>query len=74
MAENFILLEGANDSHRSNETSTERNYSSTAVKSYVDQRKEKADKQRQDERNGISNAKLSEQKWDEMKSYRYAIF
>ncbi|SOD14511.1 hypothetical protein [Pedobacter xixiisoli] len=74
MAENFILLEDANNSHRSNKTSTERNYSSTAVKSYVDQRKEKAEKQKQDEKNGISNAKLAERKWDEMQSYKYAIF
>ncbi|RZL17730.1 MAG: hypothetical protein EOO96_28615 [Pedobacter sp.] len=74
MAENFILLEGANDNHRSNKTSTERNYSSTAVKSYVDQRKEKAEKQRQAEKNSVSNSKLSEQKWDEMVSYKYAIF
>ncbi|MNJ92864.1 hypothetical protein D3C87_105380 [compost metagenome] len=74
MAENFILLEDANNSRRSNHTSTERNYSSTAVKSYVDQRKEKAEKQKQNEKNGISNAKLSERKWDEMQSYKYAIF
>lgn len=74
MAENFILLEDANNSHRSNHTSTERNYSSTAVKSYVEQRKEKAEKQKQDEKNGISKTKLSEQKWDEMQSYKYAIF
>ncbi len=74
MAENFILLEGANDDHRSNKTSTEKHYSSTAVKSYIDQRKEKADKQKQDEKNGISNTKLSEKKWDEMQSYKYAIF
>ena len=72
MGENFILHEAANDSNRSNETS--RNYTTDIAQSYVNQRKEKAEKQRQDEKNGISNAKLSEQKWDEMKSYRYAIF
>ncbi len=72
MSENFILHEATNDSNRSNETS--RTYATDIAQSYVNQRKEKADRQKQDEQNGVSNAKLSEQKWDEMKSYRYANF
>ncbi|MFN0256458.1 hypothetical protein [Pedobacter ureilyticus] len=73
MAKDFIL-NGTNCSNYSGKSPNDKDYSATVVKNYVDQRKEKAEKQKQDERNGISNAKLSEQKWDEMKSYRYAIF
>jgi len=73
MAENFILHGATNDNNRSHTTSTERNYTTDVAKSYVEQRKEKAIKQSQDEKNGTSKNKLSEQQWDEMKSYRYAI-
>lgn len=73
MGEKFLLHEVANDHNRSNETST--NYIADDIaQRYVNERKEKAEKQKQDEKNGISKVKLSEQNWDEMKSYRYAIF
>ncbi|MDQ8003971.1 MAG: hypothetical protein REI64_04160 [Pedobacter sp.] len=72
MSDKFTLHEAANDSNRSSNAS--RTYTTDVAQSYANQRKEKAEKQKQDEKNGISNAKLSEQKWDEMKSYRYAIF
>jgi hypothetical protein len=74
MGENFILHEATNDNNRSNKTSTGKAYTTDVAKNYIDQRKEKAAKQSQNEKNGVSNAKLSEQKWDEMKSYHYAIF
>ncbi|MGE6220524.1 hypothetical protein [Nubsella zeaxanthinifaciens] len=74
MADNSILLDETNQSKHLNSTTTDRSYTSTVAKNYVDQRKEKAQKQAHDEKNGISKAKLAEQKWDEMVSYKYAIF
>jgi len=73
MAKDFIL-NGTNRDNYAGKLPNDKDYSSTVVKNYVDQRKEKAEKQRQDEKNGISHAKFSEQKWDEMQSYKYAIF
>lgn len=74
MTENFILHGATDNNNDSQSGSIERNYTTDVAKSYVEQRKEKAIKQSQDEKNGVSKIKLSEQKWDEMKSYRYAIF
>jgi len=70
MAENFTFNE-ANDIRRANYLSIERNFACDMAKTYAAQRREKAERQKQDERNGISKA--SEHKWDEMQSYRYAI-
>lgn len=71
MAENFILNGTTNENNRMG--TTERELASTVAKHYIEQRKEKAAKQAEDEKNGISNATPSEQRWDEMRSYRYAI-
>lgn len=71
MAENFILSGTTNENNRME--ATERDFASTVAKHYIEQRKEKAAKQAEDEKNGVSNTKLSDQRWDEMRSYRYAI-
>lgn len=59
MAENSFLHRTTNDANRSAKASTERNYASTAVKDYVNQRREKAAKQARDEKKNVSNTKLS---------------
>ena len=45
-----------------------------AMVNYIHQRKEKAAQQTEDEKNGVSKSKLSKRDWDEMQSYKYAIF
>ena len=42
-------------------------------KKYIEERKDKADKQTDDEANGITYAKQTKSDWDELVSYRYAI-
>ncbi|WP_461787716.1 hypothetical protein [Pedobacter sp.] len=74
MADNSILLLDETNQMHLNSSATDRSYTSTVAKDYVNQRKEKAQKQAHDEKNGLSKAKLSEHKWDEMVSYKYAIF
>lgn len=74
MADNSILLDETKQGEHLNSSATDRSYTSTVAKDYVNQRKEKAQKQAHDEKNGISKAKLNEHKWDEMVSYKYAIF
>jgi len=59
MAENSFLHGTTNDNNRSVKTSTDRNYSSTAAKDYVNQRREKAAKQSRDEKRNVSGTKLS---------------
>jgi hypothetical protein len=73
MVTDFNSHDIPNALNHSEKTSIERNYSSAAVKNYVEQRKEKAAQQAQDEKDGVSKAKISERQWDEMKSYKYAI-
>lgn len=71
MAENFILSGTTNENNRID--AEEKDFASVVAKHYIEQRKEKAAKQAENEKNGISNTKASEQRWDEMRSYRYAI-
>lgn len=59
MAENSFLHRTTNDSNRSVKVSTDKNYASTAVIDYVNQRREKAAKQASDEKKSVSNTKLS---------------
>ncbi|WP_113661143.1 hypothetical protein [Pedobacter nanyangensis] len=69
MAENSFLHGATNENTRSGKTSNERNYTSTAVKDYVNQRREKAAKQTKDEKNRVSNTKFSEHQWENPKKY-----
>lgn len=48
-------------------------YTSPVVEKYIEKRKDKADKQTDDEVNGITHAKQTKSDWDEWVSYRYAI-
>lgn len=59
MAENSFLHRTINENNRSVKASTDRNYASTAAKDYVNQRREKAAKQANDEKKSVSNTKLS---------------
>ena len=69
MAENSFLNGTTKENNRSRNTSIERNYSSTTVKDYVNQRREKAEKQTKDEKNGVSNTRFSEHSWDKYQKY-----
>lgn len=70
MAENSILLDETNGLSGA---TMEKNYTSNVAKNYINQRREKAQRQTQDEKTGVAKAALAE-KWDEMVSYKYAIF
>lgn len=72
MANQFVLMETTSESNSSLGLSLQEKETEVA-KNYVKQRREKAAKQSQDEKNGISKAATSERQWNEMNSYRYAI-
>ena len=59
MVENSFLHGATSDHNHSGKTSIERNYSSTAAKDYVNQRREKAAKQAREEKKNVSGTKLS---------------
>lgn len=73
MATNIVVNESTKKNAHSNEISPKKE-TNEAVKHYINQRKEKAEQQAKDEKNGISKSKLSKREWDEMTSYKYAIF
>jgi len=48
-------------------------HATPVVEKYIEKRKDKAEKQTDDEANGITHAKQTKSDWDEWVSYRYAI-
>lgn len=44
------------------------------VENYIEKRRDKAEEQAQKEEDGITQAKQTKSNWDELTSYRYAIF
>lgn len=73
MAKDFILNKKTKVESNS-KMSVEEHYSSAEVKNYINQRREKAVQQAENEKKKISKPKPVEQKWDETKSFKYAIF
>lgn len=60
-------------SNQTQDGAQKRTHSTPVVEKYIEKRKDKADKQTEDEVNGITHAKQTKSDWDEWVSYRYAI-
>ena len=58
---------------QTNEPGPNSAHATPVVEKYIEERKDKADKQTDDEANGITYAKQTKSDWDEWVSYRYAI-